>query len=100
MIEKEPAAPQETSYRGRPLLQAYVEAADDSGDEQACDDSQHPANLDGQPPLHHKDIAGQDDAQEKHSSGKAVASPIQHQLEIAQHGPKRTRSSKDRPPST
>ncbi|KAL5325416.1 hypothetical protein ACEPPN_006541 [Leptodophora sp. 'Broadleaf-Isolate-01'] len=81
---------------GRPLFQAYVEAADDSGDEQARGDSQHPANLDGQPPLHHNDISSQDDAQEKHSSGKTVASPIQHQLDIAQHGPKRTRSSKDR----
>jgi len=58
--------------------------------------TQHPANLDGQPPLHHNDIASQDDAQEKHSSGKTVASPIQHQLDIVQHGPKRTRSSKDR----
>ncbi|KAH9204275.1 hypothetical protein DL95DRAFT_76338 [Leptodontidium sp. 2 PMI_412] len=80
-----PVMTQETSDGGRPLFQAYVEAADDSGDEQARDD-----------PLHYNDIASQDDAQEKHSSGKTVASPIQHQLDIAQHGPKRTRSSKDR----
>ncbi|PVH67644.1 hypothetical protein DL98DRAFT_542997 [Cadophora sp. DSE1049] len=91
-----PVVTQETSDGGRPLFQAYVETADESGDEQARGDSQHPASLDGQPPLHHNDIASQDDAQEKHSSGKTVASPIQHQLDIVQHGPKRTRSSKDR----
>ena len=40
-----PVVTQETSDGGRPLFQAYVEAADESGDEQALGDSQHLANL-------------------------------------------------------